>query len=252
MAFSEVALRANESAVANAGSLDERIFQIMDHIEYRQIMSPEDFESISELRSRAFDAHTVYDHKLNGNAVDESDRQPGVQVFGMYYENQLVSTIRLAKVSKEAPNSQSVRLFSDKLKPLVDQDMTFIDPSRFAVDEEVSRQLPGITLLTLRVAFMATVYHQADACLALVKEEHAAFYRRVFRSTALAGPRKFEGFAIPLVLFASPLANRADICRRYPLFNSTAAERRMLFETQVGRMPPLTVLPTARYADRAA
>lgn len=227
------------------------IFDVMEHIEYRKIITPEDFESISQLRSRAFDSHTIYSHKLNGNATDDSDHWQGVQVFGMYYDSELVSTMRVAHVTPQNRDCQAVRIFPEVLEPLLDQGQTFIDPSRFAVDEELSREVPGLALLTLRIAFMATKHFGVDACLGLVTEDHVPFYRRVFRSTVIAGPKKCEGFAVPLVLFASPLREQ-EICTRYPLFYSTAKEREMLFDMPVSGMPPLTILPTAKYAAEAA
>ncbi|GAB4358322.1 MAG: hypothetical protein Kow0026_19210 [Oricola sp.] len=242
---------ANVEKAQAAASLQERIFEVMDHIEYRRIITPEDFEDISQLRSRAFDAHTIYSHKLNGNATDDSDHWPGVQVFGMYYDSQLVSTMRIAHVTPQNRDCQAVRIFPEVLEPLLDQGQTFIDPSRFAVDDEMSRDVPGLALLTLRIAFMATKHFGVSACLGLVTEDHVPFYRRVFRSTVIAGPKKCKGFAVPLVLFASPL-REDEICTRYPLFYSTAKEREMLFDTPASGMPPLTILPTAKYAAEAA
>jgi hypothetical protein len=232
-------------------SLHDPIFEVMEHIEYRQVVTPEDFENISQLRSRAFDSHTIYSRKLNGDAVDDSDRWPGVRVFGMYYDGELVSTLRIAHVTPENQDCQAVRIFPEVLKPLLDQGQTFIDPSRFAVDEELSREVPGLALLTLRIAFMATAHFKVNACLGLVTVDHVPFYRRVFRSTVIAGPKQCKGFAVPLVLFASPL-REGEICQRYPLFYSTEMERKMLFETPAMQMPPLTVLPTAKIAMLAA
>lgn len=242
---------SNAETAHGASAQNDPIFEVMEHIEYRKIITPEDFESISQLRSRAFDAHTIYSHKLKGNATDDSDRWPGVQVFGMYYDGELVSTMRIAHVTPQNRDCQAVRIFPEVLEPLLDQGQTFIDPSRFAVDEEMSRDVPGLALLTLRIAFMATKHFGVNACLGLVTEDHVPFYRRVFRSTVIAGPKLCEGFAVPLVLFASPLREQ-EICTRYPLFYSTAKEREMLFEKPASGLPPLTILPTAKYAAEAA
>lgn len=235
-----------------SGSLNERIFDVMDHIEYRRIVTPEDFEAIGELRANAFDARAIYPKKMANSAVDEYDHLPNAYVFGMYYYGELVSTLRLHILSRQHPYSASMKLFPETLKPLVDQGMTFVDPTRFAVDETVSHEVPGLPLLTLRIPFMATTFFKANFCLALVKEGHALFYRRVFRSTMLAGPKQFDVFAFPAVLFASALEHEEDICRRYPLFYSTAAERRMMFGSPAHAVQPLTILPTAKIAAEAA
>lgn len=232
-------------------SLNDRILDVMEHIEYRRIISPEDFESISQLRSLAFDAHTIYARKFNGHAIDDSDRWPGVQVYGVYYDEQLAATIRLAHVTPEHPDCQAARIFPEVLQPLIDQGQTFIDPSRFAVDVDLSHEVPGLALLTLRLAFMATKHLKVNACLGLVTVDHIPFYRRVFRSTVIAGPKPCPGFAVPLALFASPL-RESEICKRYPLFYSTETERKMLFDMPASHVPPLNVLPTARIAMLAA
>ena len=62
------------SKVDGANSLNDRIFEVMENIEYRRIVTPEDFESIGRLRASAFDARVVYAKKLGNNAVDEMDR----------------------------------------------------------------------------------------------------------------------------------------------------------------------------------
>jgi hypothetical protein len=238
-------------SISGRNVLFERIFEVMDNIEYRRVVSPEDFEAISKLRAQAFDARIVYSRKLNGNALDDMDFADNAHVFGVYYFGDLVSTIRIQVVSREHPESFSHQMFPEAVGPLVEQGMTFIDPTKFAVDEAVSHEIPGLPLLTLRVPLMATTYFKADSCLALIKEAHEAFYRRVFRSTHLAGPKMLNGVAVPITLVQSERENTPDICRRYPVFHSTAAERRLMFDRS-STATPLTVLPTARYAMRAA
>lgn len=230
----------------------QKIFEVMEDIEYRRITTIEDFENIAALRSLAFDARTVYSSKLGDNAVDKMDFTPNAYVYGMYYMGELVSTIRLHVLSRQNPYSNSLRLFPQNLQPLVDQGMTFIDSTRFAVNEEISHTVPGLPLLTLRIPMMAMTHFNADAGLALIKQEHAAFYRRVFRATSLTGPGEFPEFAIPLVVMQSPQANTADTCARYPVFYSTAGERRLMFEKPGQQLPALTVLPTAKYALQEA
>jgi N-acyl amino acid synthase FeeM len=235
-----------------SGTLNERTFDVMDNIEYRRVTAIEDFEAIGRLRAQAFDARFIYPKKMANSAVDEMDFTPNAYVYGMYYLGELVSTVRIHVVSRKNPQSVSARLFPNTLKPLIDQGMTFIDSTRFAVDEEISHSVPGLPLLTLRIPMMAMTYFNADTGLALIKEGHAPFYRRVFRATLLAGPEQFDTFAFPAVLFQSPHANTPDTCRRYPMFYSTAAERRMMFDKSSRKAPPLTILPTAKLVEWAA
>lgn len=237
--------------VAAQDRLFERLFDVMDNIEYRRAITQEDFEPISKLRAQAFDARIVYSRKLSGDALDEMDFAPNAYVFGMYYFGELVSTVRFQVVTRETPQSFSLKMFPETLGPLVEQGMTFIDPTKFAVDETISHEVSGLPLLTLRIPMMAMTHFDADAGLALIKEAHEPFYRRVFHSSLLAGPKRLEGVAVPIILVQSPRKNTLDTCRRYPVFYSTAAERKIMFDRS-GSVTPLTILPTARHAAARA
>ena len=85
--------------------------------------------------------------------------------------------------------------------------------------------------MTLRLAYMACEYFNADLGLAIVRAEHQAFYRRVFLHETIAEPRMFPGLLKPVGLMAAdfPLL-KEKVFERYPMMRSTAFERRMLFE----------------------
>src|SRR5690606_2237964 len=66
--------------------------------------------------------------------------------------------------------------------------------------------------------------------LSSIRPEHAAFYRRVYRSEQLAGPRYYHGLTFPMVLYACDIpVMYEDMLRRYPFFRSTPEERNALF-----------------------
>jgi hypothetical protein len=88
--------------------------------------------------------------------------------------------------------------------------------------------------------------------LSAVRPEHAAFYRRVYRSQPLGQERFYHGLTFPMVLLACDIPFMyEDTLRRYPFFRSTAEERRRLFGP-VGRIPMSAIRPTARVAQRLA
>jgi hypothetical protein len=142
-----------------------------------------------------------------------------------------------------------MKSFPDVLSPLLDQGQSFIDPSRFTADYEASLAYPALPFLTLRIAVMATEYFRTDACLALVRREHSAFYRRVFGSVELADARAYPGLAFPVVLFSSVAGmTRSYIYERYPFFRSTEAEREQLFSQSDLRGFQYPLPTTARQA----
>lgn len=220
---------------------------LMDRIEYRRVETTEDLETVGALRAKAYQAHNLTTHK--GSMIDDLDYKENAYIFTVYYEERLISTIRLHHMTADQRDSTSIKLFPDVLNPLLDQGMTFIDPVRHASDPELMGELP-LPFLTLRLGAMATEYFDTNYCLAPVRRAHSAFYRRFFGATQLAEERKLEGIHDPIGLFAGRLvSSNTRLMDRYPFFRSTPRERELLFAPaeKLG-VTPLTVRPTARFA----
>jgi hypothetical protein len=117
------------------------------------------------------------------------------------------------------------------LYPRLDRGEVIIDPARFVADPDKIKRFPELPYLTLRLAYMACEYFNADLGLAIVRAEHQAFYRRVFLHETIAKPRMFPGLLKPVGLMAADFpAMKEKVFERYPMMRSTAFERRMLFE----------------------
>lgn len=228
------------------------LLDVMDDIEYRRIVAPEDFEAIGVLRQRAFDSFDIYEQKFGESVIEAMDFDPMASVFGVYYRGELASTIRIKRVTSEHRESSAIKIFGSFMSPLLDQGMVFIDPCRFAVDRDISRVVPGLPIITSRLAIIATLHYSADYCLFACKREHTAFYRRVFRATMLAGPYEPPGMRVQAVLLGNGTAGRDDLFSRYPVFNFKTTEARLLFDPQDVSSGPLCVKPTARMALKAA
>ena len=131
---------------------------------------------------------------------------------------------------------------------MLDAGQTLIDPTRFVVDAQAAKDFPDLPFLTLRVACMASEYFEADHCLATVRKEHAAFYRRVFKSKQLCDPRPYPTLTQPICLLRADVGTiRDELMDRYPVFLSTYTERRMLFDherpaTSCGSLVPRLVV----------
>src|SRR5690606_34229387 len=128
-------------------------------------------------------------------------------------------------------------------------------PSRLSIDPDLSsstnRALPYVTL---RLAVMANEYFDTTSCVSMIRGEHAAFYHRIFVSTAVGAPRLYPPLTTPLFLYASRCdENMGPTLERFPFFHSTAGEQRRMFaKPGKGELAPLTILPTAKYFSRAA
>ena len=138
--------------------------------------------------------------------------------------------------SPEHPDTPSVAVFSDVLEPMLAQGKVMIDPTRFVADPDRAKRLPELPYVTLRLAYVATSYFNADVGLAAVRAEHQAFYRRFFMHRLWSPPRPFAGLLKPICLMAvDDPAVRDKVYARFPYLVSSAAEQRMLFTRSTER-----------------
>ena len=209
---------------------------LFDRVDYRPIETPEEKDSIYLMRYRAYLHGGLI---LPSDALRVSDRYddaPNAWTFGIYVDGELCSSIRLHVLTSEWRTSYATELFGDVLQPRLDQDEVFIDAARFVADPEKAQRFPELPYLTLRLVYLACEYFNADCGLALVRDEHQAFYRRVCLHETIGEPRSFPNVLKKVVLMASGLrARREEVLARFPIMRSSAFERRMLFERPGGR-----------------
>lgn len=247
---------SDSAAAAKAGApsrFSGALLDILDKVSYARVDPGVIDDPIYKLRYRAYTREGFMDHNPEEICVDDLDNAPNGMSFGIYIDGELVSSIRLHLLTAEHRNSPSMKVFPDVLGPLLDQGMTFIDPSRFTADHEASLAYPAMPFLTLRIAAMASVQFDANQCLALVRPEHGAFYKRVFGSEPLSDVRTYPGLHFPVTLFGASVETiRSRVAERFPFFLSTAEERDHLFSQVVKQSANVRVQASARTAyDRA-
>ena len=226
-----------------------KVLNLLDRIEYRRVESHEDFEDIARLRYKAYKARGVLPVSAS-SMLEEVDFDSHAYVFGVYYYEELISTLRVHHVTPAHRVCQSSGIFPEAVNAFLDAGMTLIDPARFAADPDVVGELPSISYLTLRPSIMGAIYFDTDRVLQHIRPAHAAFYRRVFNADTVVPPTMTETYGFELTLLASrPREVRPKLMRRYPFFDSQPYERRLMFDrSALGGIPPLTILPTSRSA----
>ncbi len=221
------------SAAASAAPVSRfagTLMEILDRVEYSRVRMDVTDNPIYRLRYEAYRREESVPFNDAGIVVDDLDNAPNGMSFGVHIDGELVSSIRLHHVSAKHPFGPSMKSCPDVLEPLLARGETFIDPSRFTADYEASLAYPALPFLTLRIAVMASLFFQADACLALVRPEHTAFYRRVFGSEEMSDVRIYPGLAFPVALYGAYVNTKLPATlRRYPFFMSTGEEREKLF-----------------------
>lgn len=149
----------NMSALQN--SFAGKLMEVLDHVEYRRIESSEDMEDVARLRYKAYKARSVLPVAAK-NLIDDIDFDDHAYIFGVYYYEELVSTVRIHHVTPDHRVCQSTGIFPDEIHAFLDAGMSLIDPARFAVDPDLELELPALPYLTLRPAIVGAIYFDTD------------------------------------------------------------------------------------------
>ncbi len=219
------------SVVRAKGEASARGIDLLNHVDYRLVESSADKEEIARLRYRAYLSDGVIEPRTDRRLTDRFDDAPNSWTFGVYFDGVLASSLRISVATPDMPRTPSVDVFPDVLEPLLAQGKVIVDPTRFVADPLRERKMPELPYFTLRLAYVACEYFNADIGTAAVRAEHQAFYQRVFMHRVLGPPRLYPNLGKPFSLMAVDFhAKRDKVFQRYPIFRSTFFERRMLFE----------------------
>jgi N-acyl-L-homoserine lactone synthetase len=228
-----------------------RALELLDRTDYRLIETPQDKEEIYRLRYRAYLREGTIDPNPAQAISDRFDDLPNSWIFGVYFDGALVSSLRISVSFPGQPETPSTEVFPDLLGPALAARKVMVDPTRFVAEPERAARFPELPYLTLRLAYVACSYFDADLGLASVRAEHRAFYRRVFLHEALGEPRVYPGLTKSICLMAVDYPRmRERVYSRYPVFRSSLFERRMLFERRLGHHASL-VGPGFAQVERA-
>ena len=150
----------------------------MDQVDYRLAQTPEE-----KKKSTSLDTAPIFAKELSRNLQSSASpismtTSPNSWTFGVYLFGELYSSVRISVLTSEWRESCSAEAFGEILHPRLDRGEVIIDPARFVADPDKVKRLPELPYLTLRLAYMACEYFNADLGLAIVRAEHQAFYRR--------------------------------------------------------------------------
>jgi len=198
------------------------------NVDYRLARTSEEWEAIYALRYQGYLKGGLVSESADKRVMDKFDHAPNSWVFGVYVADELKGSIRLHLLTKTCRASLAAELYGHILNPRLDAGEVFVDASRFVGDPNID--MVELPYAILRLAFVACDAFNADTGLAAVKTEHATFYERFFLHKPLTEPHTFPGTDRSAVLMAANFkADRERVLKRYPIMQSSAFERRMLF-----------------------
>jgi hypothetical protein len=226
---------------------------LLDHVDYRLAETEADKEEIYNLRYRAYLSEGAIEPRTDQRLTDRFDELPNSWIFGVYIGGELTSSVRISVARPDNADTPAVEAFPDLLDPELAKGKVIVDPNRFVADPLRRTKFPQLPYITLRLAYVACAHFNADIGTATVRKEHQAFYRRVFLHEPLCPPRPYPTLTKPLCLMAVDYPKmREKVFQRYPLFRSSELERRMLFERNSGRLPPVVILPAFPFQPASA
>jgi hypothetical protein len=216
---------------AGESSLSSRLSAVLDFVTYHNASNAKDKDAIYALRYEAYLAEGAIDPNPEKRFHDAYDDMDNCWIFGVHLDGELVSAIRFHVISKQSRKGPALDVFPELVSPLIESGMTIVDPTRLVVSRDASRRHPELAYLTVRVACMAAEYFNAVKCLATVRVEHEAFYRRIFDFVPACAPRPYPTLKRPIALMFGDMDHIRDrVAKRYPVFTSSEAERADLFE----------------------
>ncbi len=214
------------------------ISEFLPFVECKKPSGQAELEAIYRLRHLAYlreGALLPGAPELFRDTYDESDN---CCTLGCYVSDRLASSIQIHLGTRSQPCFPAMEAFSDILAPMLDRGLRIIDPTRFVVDATATRLFPRISYATVRLCALAGAYYDADVILATVREEHQAYYRRLFGHKVLCEPRVYPMLAKRISLMALDYRlSRDRIIARYPFFRSSPEEIRSLFGDLHSRLP---------------
>lgn len=211
-------------------TLNDRVLEKMERVEYRLATDPGDLDEIFRLRYCAYLREGAIPPHASGRFSDDVDTASNTFIIGVYVDGCLSSSIRLSVTLPGRTQLPTAHVFPEVLLPEIAAGRIIVDPTRFVADHGMSRQLPELPYITLRIPWLAMEYFEADLMLAAVRPEHQAFYRRLWGNRVLCPARPYPNLSKPVALTALDYAAvKETVHRRYPFFRSTAQERHALF-----------------------
>ncbi len=212
-------------------SFIDRVFDLVERVDYRLAESQADRDAVFRLRHDAYLREGAIAPALSRRFTDAMDERDNAWIFGVFLDGRLASSIRLHIAADRRGDLPAMDVFGDVLGPQIEAGRTIIDPTRFVADAAMARRYPQLPYVTVRLAWAACEWFGADELLATVRAEHMAFYKRTFGHQPVGDCRPYPQLAKPIGLMTLNYPEERDrVRRKYPFFRSTAFERRMLFQ----------------------
>ena len=217
----------------------ERVFRLLERIEYRIAQSSEEREAVFRLRYDAYRRNELLEPRADGQLYDERyDNAPSALITMTFLDGELAGTTRVNLGAGENAVLPSLRVYRDVIEPQLRAGRMLIETTRLAAQLDTSSIHAELAYLIMRPGYMAAEHFDADYAVASPRAEHMAFYRRVLCFAPWCEPRPYPGLTANFACMGANFhESKERIEARYPFYRSSVAEREALF----GPAPPRRV-----------
>lgn len=224
-------MSSQQTTTANHEGFVERASRVLDLVDFRKIVTPREIDDVQRLR---FEAYTRENNVFSDKALlrtDKYDSEPNTEIFGLYIEGRIASSVRLHRVTAETPQTPSNLYFPEFFMTRLAMGHRFLEATRFCASSEFTAKYPSLHILTLKVCFMAALHYDMQFALCSVRAEHSAFYRRYFEFKPVIVGKTVPTISVPANLFVGDIEKSfSNVVKRLPFMNSTEEERKALFD----------------------
>jgi len=209
----------------------DRVFRLLERVEYRIAKSSVDREAVFRLRYDAYRRNELLEPRADSQLYDERyDNAANALITMTFFDGQLAGTTRLNLGVGENAILPSLGVYRDVVEPQLRAGRVLIETTRLAAQLETSSVRAEMAYLIMRPGYMAAEHLGADYAVASPRVEHMAFYRRVLCFVPWCEPRPYPGLTAKFACMGANFReSKQRIETRYPFYGSTAAEREALF-----------------------
>ncbi len=121
-------------AYVNESTFSNKIADLLGEVDYRVAKTDEELDAIFRLRYEAYMREDFISPNVSKRFTDDYDVSDNGRIFGVYIDDQLVSSIRVHIASGENSDCPSLKTFSDFIEPEILSGKVVVDPTRFVTD----------------------------------------------------------------------------------------------------------------------
>jgi hypothetical protein len=202
----------------------------LERVKYRRADNEEDKAAIFRMRHEAYTREGMIAPDPSGMFSDPLDETPNAWLIMLFIDGELASSIRYHVSASEDAPLPAMGAYSDILLPRLAAGQCLIDLTRHVNRLEFSRRFPEMPYITMRPAFLAEEYFDADYSIGAMRVEHQGAFKRMYGMVPWSEPRMYPKLnkLMPLLAYDCR-ASRVNTYKRYPFCQSSPAEQHELF-----------------------